>query len=362
MKKRLDYFDMAKGIGALLVLIGHLQGEQFFKFSPYIIPVCTWIFSFHMPLFFIISGMLINYREDEKKDFRTLTKKRFKGIMVPYFWFSFFYLLEVFYALITQSISVSTMGLQLWYVLSFYGLNVLWFLPALFAGEIIFLFVIRKYSKKTAAIIFVLITTVASLLNYLTKQFTYDTPLLERLHDLEIVILRPFLACTFIAIGYYIYFLFKEREKISIKELLIAIVLVGIDIALTHVNGGVDFRTLAQGNLFFYYICAISGSVGLILICKNIRPFKLIKYWGVNSLIFMAVHNNNQTMLFVGLNLAMYVNQYVTRARGYVSYGVVLLTMLVYVTFMMWLINKFFGFIIGKPSPFDKLFKKKSKI
>lgn len=360
MKKRLDYFDMAKGIGAFLVLIGHLQGELIYKFSPYIAPMCIWIFSFHMPLFFIISGMLINYRKDSEKDMGVLCKKRFKAIMVPYFWFSFFYLLEVAYALITQSIALDTMLLQVWYVISFYGLNVLWFLPALFAGELIFIYIIKKFDNKKAFIIVVVMTALISTINYLIRvNIAFNTPFLERIHDLILVVLRPFLACTYICIGYFGFYLIKNREEKSYKELFIGIGLMLADLLLFNINGGVDFRTLIQGNLFFYYICAICGSFGLILICKNIRPFKLIKYWGVNSLIFMAVHNNNQTVVFAGLNLAMYVNQFITRARGYISYAVVVLTILLYVTFMMWLINRFFGFIIGKPSPFDKLFKKK---
>jgi len=359
MKKRLDYFDMAKGIGAFLVLIGHLQGELIYPFSPYIQPMCIWIFSFHMPLFFIISGMLINYRKDSEKDMSILCKKRFKAIMVPYYWFSFFYLIEVLYALVTQSIELDTMYLQIWYVLSLYGLNVLWFLPALFAGELLFLYLIKKFNNKQTIIIVLIMTVLVSTINYLLRvNIVYNTPLLERIHDLILVVLRPFLACTYICIGYFGYYLFKEREEKSIKELLLGIGLMLVDLLLFNVNGGVDFRTLIQGNLFFYYLCAICGSFGLILVCKNSKPIKLIKYWGVNSLIFMAVHNNNQTIVFAGLNLAMYVNQFITRARGYISYAIVVLTICVYVTFMMWLINKFFGFIIGKPSPFDKFFEK----
>ena len=56
MKKRLDYLDMTKGLGMILVLIGHLQGDSIFTFSPYIHPLCVFIFSFHMPMFFIVSG------------------------------------------------------------------------------------------------------------------------------------------------------------------------------------------------------------------------------------------------------------------------------------------------------------------
>lgn len=47
-----DYsLDFAKGIGMLLVMFGHTNYQQ---------PLLTIIYSFHMPLFFVISGILYN--------------------------------------------------------------------------------------------------------------------------------------------------------------------------------------------------------------------------------------------------------------------------------------------------------------
>ena len=46
--KRIRYFDMAKGLGIILVVLGHIE---------YISDeLRAWISSFHMPLFFILSG------------------------------------------------------------------------------------------------------------------------------------------------------------------------------------------------------------------------------------------------------------------------------------------------------------------
>ena len=50
-KKRIEWVDIAKGIGIFLMVMGHTGipriGNQ-------------WIYSFHMPLFFFISGFLFN--------------------------------------------------------------------------------------------------------------------------------------------------------------------------------------------------------------------------------------------------------------------------------------------------------------
>lgn len=45
--KRIEALDVAKGIGIILVIIGHLSSSY----------LHDWIYSFHMPLFFIISGI-----------------------------------------------------------------------------------------------------------------------------------------------------------------------------------------------------------------------------------------------------------------------------------------------------------------
>ena len=42
--KRIEALDIAKGIGIILVIIGHLSSSY----------LRDWIYSFHMPLFFII--------------------------------------------------------------------------------------------------------------------------------------------------------------------------------------------------------------------------------------------------------------------------------------------------------------------
>lgn len=357
MKKRIEYFDVAKGIGAFLVLIGHLQGPEFFQYSPYIITMCQWIFSFHMVLFFIISGMLICYKNDISKDMSDIIKRRFKGIMIPYYWFSFFYMTVVIAAFIKKQILVGTVWLNLWYVLSTYGMNVLWFLPALFFAELLFIFIMKKLGTKKACIVIAVQAVIGFILAYLLRQGTYDTTIKEGAHELAITLVRPFIACAFIAIGYFGYQLINKifnkdnlnvEGKINVKELATGIVLMIVGAACVWINTAVDFRSMVFKNVPAYFLCSLASSFGLILICKNIKPFKLLKFWGVNSLIFMAVHGS-ETVTFYATRAAMWANQYLTRARGYICYAIVVCIILIYVGIMILLINKFVPFITGKP-------------
>ena len=75
-KNRETWIDMLRGIGALLVLLGHLVPETSkLKF---------YIYSFHMPMFFFISGYLFKY----KNNIKYLIKDKFKKLIIPYFVFN----------------------------------------------------------------------------------------------------------------------------------------------------------------------------------------------------------------------------------------------------------------------------------
>ena len=367
-KKRLDYLDMTKGLGMILVLIGHLQGDSIFTFSPYIQPLCVFIFSFHMPMFFIVSGILLAIKNDEVKPLKEVEKSRFRGIMIPYLWFSLFYLIVVVAALIKGEIAVQTLYLNIWYVISGYGMNVLWFLPALYLGELLFILLRRRIRDHIPFItVVVLSNAIVYFLSYFVGIAKYPTPFAERMHDLITVILRPILVCGFISIGYYTHKLLRkgsqigdffnkpelnEKGKVSFKYraayIVLGLMLFGVCFGLFRINNGIDFRSLAFRNVFFFFVCALSGSFGMISLCKGLPRILLFCYWGIGSLIFMATHNS-QTVLTFSLKTAMYVNQYLTRARGYICYAIVIVIITAYSTFMIWLIRRFFPFIIGKP-------------
>ncbi len=366
--KRLDYLDMTKGLGMILVLVGHLQGDSIFTFSPYIQPLCAFIFSFHMPMFFIVTGILLAVKNDEIKPFRGVARSRFNGIMIPYLWFSFFYLLVVLFALIKGEIAVQTLYLNIWYVVSCYGMNVLWFLPALYLGELLFIFLRRKIRDDIPFIaVVVLSNAIVYSMAYFLGIAKYPTPFWERIHELIIVVLRPVLVCGFISIGYYVHKMLRKgtklgdffnrpqlNEKGNIKAryrlalLTVSVVLFGICLALFKVNNGIDFRSLAFRNVFFFFVCALSGSYGMICFCRALPRIPLFCFWGMGSLIFMVTHNS-QTVLTFALKAAMYVNQYLTRARGYICYAIVILIITAYSSVMIYLIQRFFPFIIGKP-------------
>lgn len=65
----LPWLDTAKGIGIILVIIGHSM-----------FPMHTLIDSFHMPLFFVLSGLTFS----AKSTFRSFVAKKAKRILFPF--------------------------------------------------------------------------------------------------------------------------------------------------------------------------------------------------------------------------------------------------------------------------------------
>lgn len=73
---RIEYIDLAKGVGIILVVIGHSISGIGYKF----------IYSFHMPLFFFLSGMCFSI--EKYPYFASFLAKRAKQILVPCFFFT----------------------------------------------------------------------------------------------------------------------------------------------------------------------------------------------------------------------------------------------------------------------------------
>ncbi len=70
-KNRVEYIDIARGIAILLMIVGHIVDHDGW--------IRKFIFSFHMPLFFIVTGFF--YRD---KPWKSLLIGQFKKILVPY--------------------------------------------------------------------------------------------------------------------------------------------------------------------------------------------------------------------------------------------------------------------------------------
>ena len=125
--KRVEYIDIAKGIGILLVALAHADISII---SPYL---HRFIYSFHMPLFFFLSGYFL------KTDipFWAFFKKRFHSILKPYFvTIVLIYIASLSFTSMRFATVFSRIAKSLYATGYYIDWTQLWFLPSLFVSSL----------------------------------------------------------------------------------------------------------------------------------------------------------------------------------------------------------------------------------
>ncbi len=356
-KRRLTYLDLAKGIGIILVAIAHSTFTS--------TPVQAFITAFHMPLFFVVSGMLLCHTGEEKKSMKVLAKKKAMSVMIPYLTFSIAYVIIKIATIYLKPGRLTWIDVErsLIEFATLYGISVLWFMSALFLGEMMFLFWKRKCNKWRygdwimggSAVLAGVILTVGSPL-FLTYYPLYRTMPILWVGYYIIVLLRSLGAFSFLTVGYYGYqcYLKKADEKkirnkkqLIWQELAVGVLCFLLVLAVSQKNGVVDIHFLTFSNPVLYYLGAIGGSFGVVLLCRQVKRGRFLAYLGVNSLIIMATHLDFQ-VLITSIDFANWMNQYVTRAKVYVLYFNIALMMTLLEVILIYVINHFLPFMVGK--------------
>lgn len=129
MSKRIVFIDIAKGIGILLVVLAHNDGLQLV--APF---WHKFIYAFHMPLFFFLSGMFFK----PEIGFKELLRKRFDSLLLPYFFTIFLiYFFEIFLGKMGLPIAWSRIVKALYGNGFYLDWVAMWFLPALFTMNLV---------------------------------------------------------------------------------------------------------------------------------------------------------------------------------------------------------------------------------
>jgi len=255
MRKR--YIDILKGIGVLLVIIGHLVD--------YNSPLKIWIYSFHMPLFFFISGFL--YKKNNK-NLKLFIKKKFKSLLIPYFIFNIISL--IFNPLYISNIDEVINGI--FYIKSSVPWNSsLWFLPILFITNLLYYFIDHLSEKyKFISVLIILLTGIFLCYNNINLFF-----------GLHIV--------PFSLIFFYIGYLFNKFDIINRVSKLefntyIFLFCIIMNVYLSLENGRVNMSTNLYNNYLIFIITALLGIFSFIYISIIIKKDKIIEMFGQYSL------------------------------------------------------------------------------
>lgn len=276
-KKRIEWIDMAKGWGMICVILGHLRFPYF----------ASWVYTFHIPLFFFLSGCVFHGYGQNFKDYFI---KKVKSIVVPYFCLGVF--LPIFFSF--QSYFIEKDYNYQTYLDFFKGFVVqkgwftIWFIACLFIVEILFYWIVKLCKNNKISVLAALIISGTVAMVYykfggVTLPWNIDT---------------AFAAIPFFGLGY----IFFNTEKIKsfilkkdLKRVLLFIILAVGNLGFVFIDlktGGriLDMSSHTWGFPLFSYMSAICGTLCVIMF-SNIITIRPIKHLGANSLVYYAWHS-----------------------------------------------------------------------
>ena len=245
-------FDIAKGMGIFLMVIGHTSIPKF---------VSSWIYSFHMPLFFLISGIFFNPTKYSSLLSFLIAKSR--SLLIPY----------IIYLLVSELLKLTCNTDNV----------TLWFLPVLFVTEIVFYVIINLTAKvKCKHQLCIFIITILALIGYLFSLRGVRIPF-----DLQNV----GHALIYYTFGYYFNGWLKKICTTFWKVILMIVTYTIVVLFLPNL----DMLSNYWGIFIISQILAIVGTIIIILSARIICTWNdrnpllsFFKWAGRNSIILVG--------------------------------------------------------------------------
>lgn len=283
--KRIDYVDIAKGIGIVLVVMGH---NDFALISPF---GHKFIYSFHMPMFFFMSGMF--FKPDIP--FWGYVRNRFDRVLKPFF-FTIVFLYFTTISFTKVSIVVATRRvLKAMYANGYYLDWVqLWFLPHLFIVSLFAYFffqAVRRGGVHSWRWLILPAIYVVGVLG-ITRFYPFEVNALGRgftvfglPYSLDLVLVSGF----FFILGYE----FNKKRHIAILENPLTLFISGLTLIFLvwYFPATIDFNTRLFESLPVNTVEALLGILFILAISRQMERVgwlsALFKYIGQASLIIL---------------------------------------------------------------------------
>ncbi len=333
--KRDRTIDIMKGIGILLIIISHIT-----NYTPSAVKI--WIRTFGVELFFFCSGLVFSYGS-----FSEFLRKKLRTLVLPYFclgislwllssgWNAFLFLIS---KSAHEPVAVKDMllGLLLGHRLHKYYYS-LWFVAALFAGEIVFFLLVKLFGNRRPAYLLFFIPGI------LFQNFIFRFVVIGWYWSIDTV---P--ACvSFLCLGYFFRLSPRLRDILSGKWVFITALAGNIYFCVLNFRRN-QMPALYYGTTgmpLFYGLAAAFGIIMVMSLSEIIRESAPLEYFGRNSLIVYAFQ---QTFAIrVGTDIAsMLERRYESFSDMYwvVIFGVTILISVILIE----LINTCFPRMIGK--------------
>lgn len=272
IKERLNTFDIAKGFGIILVVVGHTATH---------IGLEKVIYQFHMPLFFILSGVF--FKEKNTQFPQAFIINKLRRLYIPYVLngLGLFFVFLGISCVVLGDVGWSFLGGLKYMVLIIFGIGssplggAFWFLRALFIVCLLFSLLnwqINKiktnYNKSFILFGFVFLFLI---MGYYT--------------NLPYNISSSFVALFFYYIG-YLYEKNKEKIKMKWSYFITAFICV---IGFSFINKvDMAYNTYTYFSLFI--LTSICGSYTILFVSEKVNRNSILEYIGKKSLSIMMFH------------------------------------------------------------------------
>lgn len=217
VKKKYIIHDIVRVIATILVIVGHsnyinfqtkyggtnLNFQNFSPFYKVLNGIVGIIYTFHMPLFFFLSGALLFLSLEHEENFRDFFIKKFKRLIYPFVLVTIFYVFPLKYLSNYYLKSNSILRDFIYGQFLLLGSNHLWFLVALFQ-IIIYIYIIEKLLKLNLKLKIVLVVVLYAISEYLK----YD----------GFVVLRAIKDIIWVYLGYFYQQNYYKINKIINKS------------------------------------------------------------------------------------------------------------------------------------------------
>lgn len=289
ISNRIEYIDIARGIGILLVVLGHNDFSLISLFAHQV------IYSFHMPLFFFLSGYFLN----ASVPFWEFFKKRFHSLLKPYLFTIF---LIYFTSVSFEKMSFQTALFRI--TKSLYGTGYyidwvqLWFLPHLFVVSLYAFFLIPLLGRLNNRYVRWGILLFTLWLSTLFLQKFYPFPFLLLGKDYELYGL-PFSLDLVLLSGFFFILGSEIRQAVAGKTFENIFLLAGTGAALLLLNyffkARIDLNTRLYESFVLNTLEAVIGILFVLALSRQIELrtstlAALFKYFGRISLFILIFH------------------------------------------------------------------------
>lgn len=280
-KKRIVWIDQLRGFAFYFVILGHMNIQRDLK---------VWIYSFHMPLFFIISGFNLDVEKIYKTDFKSYISHLAKRMLVPYFWLQLLALgLKYLYYFLARDREINVTG----YLGGIFAghssfisapTNPMYFVLLLFLAQVFLWFVI-KLTKGNKWLSFAVVAALTSI-----SVLTRGQPMPWHINVAPIGMLFMFIG-RLLMDGYMS--VHKKLRKLRLPYYLsFCVILLVIGAVVSDFNGKASIHANHYGkNYIVYLISAVVTSVAFMLLVMLIPPVKIFKFIGMNTIFLLGIHS-----------------------------------------------------------------------